>query len=137
MAISKKIRQQVYDKFDGKCAYTGLPLGDKWQVDHVNSQYHHSYYYTGVEDYNEYKKKIHDINNLLPALAIVNHYKRTKNLEQFRLYMEGFHKRLSKLPKKTQVPATEKRIAYMNKIADAFGITVDKPFCGKFYFEII
>lgn len=137
MAISKKIRQQVYDKFGGKCAYTGLPLGDKWQVDHVNSQYQHAYYYTGEEDYNKYKKKVHDIDNLLPALAIVNHYKRTKNLEQFRLYMEGFHKRLAKLPKKTRVPATEKRIAYMNKIADAFGITVDKPFDGKFYFEII
>lgn len=141
MAISKKLRQQVYDKFGGKCAYTGLPLGDKWQVDHVISQYGFGYTLWGKcrdrEEYEKRKTEVHHIDNLLPALAIVNHYKRTKNLEQFRLYMEGFHKRLSKLPKKTRVPATEKRIAYMNKIADAFGITVDKPFDGKFYFEII
>lgn len=133
--MNKNTRLKVYNKFDGKCAYTGKDLGDDWQVDHVNSQYQHAYYYTGEEDYNEYKKKVHDIDNLFPALAIVNHYKRTKNLEQFRLYMKGFHKRISKLPKKTSVPATERRIIYMNKIADAFGITTEKPFDGVFHFE--
>lgn len=135
MKLSKKIRQQVRDKYGGKCAYTGQPLGEDWQVDHVNSQYQHAYYYTGEEDYNEYTKKCHHVDNLLPALRIVNHYKRTKNLEQFRRYLTDFHKRLSKLPKTTRVPATERRIKYMNAVADAFGITVDKPFSGNFWFE--
>lgn len=135
--MKKKTRHEVYNKFNGKCAYTGKELGDDWQVDHVTSQYQHSYLYTGKEDYIEYMKKVHDINNLLPALRIVNHYKRTKNLEQFRRYMTGFHKRLAKLPKTTRVPATQRRIQYMNSIAEVFGITKDKPFNGVFYFETL
>lgn len=137
MKLTKEKRQAVRDKFNGKCAYTGKDLGDDWQVDHVNSQYQHRYGYSGEFDYVEYMKKVHDINNLFPTLRIVNHYKRTKNLYQFRRYMTDFHKRLAKLPKTTRVPATERRIAYMNNIAKAFDITVDKPFSGVFYFERI
>lgn len=77
------------------------------------------------------------IENLLPALRIVNHYKRAQDLEYFREYMTDFHKRLAKLPKKTTVERTKNRMIYMNKVADVFGITVDKPFCGKFYFETL
>jgi hypothetical protein len=133
--MTKEKRLKVYQKYGGLCAYTGKPLSDDWQVDHVTSQFSHTYWYTGEEDYGEYKKKVHDIDNLLPCLRIVNHYKREKSLYSFRMYMTGFHKRLAKLPKTTRVPATERRIKYMNSVAEAFGITVDKPFSGKFYFE--
>ena len=51
--------------------------------------------------------------------------------------MLEFHKRLGKLPKKTSKESTKKRISYMNEIAEVFGITKDKPFSGKFYFETI
>jgi hypothetical protein len=49
--------------------------------------------------------------------------------------MADFHLRLGKLPKKTTRPQTMKRIEYMQKVADAFEITPEKPFEGKFYFE--
>ena len=139
MKLTKQQRQAVRDKFDGKCAYTGKDLGDDWQVDHVVSQFKFGYTLWGKckdrEEYEERKKEVHHINNLFPALKIVNHYKRSLDLEGFRRYMTDFHKRLAKLPKTTRVPATERRIAYMNNIADAFDITVDKPFSGLFYFE--
>lgn len=35
MYISKKDRQIVRSKYGGKCAYTGKPLAEDWQVDHV------------------------------------------------------------------------------------------------------
>lgn len=126
--ISKKIRQQVYDKFGGRCAYTGHILPPDWQVDHI-WPIRLNYFGTNSE--------INNINNLVPCIAIVNHYKRGKDLEMFRRYMLTFHIRLSKLTKRTSLPATERRIKYMNTIADLFGITPDKPFSGKFYFETL
>lgn len=115
-------REKVRLKYGGKCAYTGKDLDDDWQVDHVFPR-------IGGGDNN--------ISNLAPCIAIVNHYKREKTLEQFRTYMLSFHLRLKKLPKKTIVYETEKRIKYMNKVANLFDITHDKPFSGKFYFETL
>lgn len=125
--MNKKTREQVRLKYNGLCAYTGKPLGDDWQVDHMTSVYKHIY--KGIES------DVNNIKNLMPALRIVNHYKRSLDLEGFRDYMSDFHKRLGKLPKKTSVERTANRIIYMNKVADAFDITVDKPFDGLFFFE--
>lgn len=129
MAISKKTREEVYSKFNGLCAYTGKPLDDKWQVDHIRSKYN-CIYHKDVLDMNS-------IDNFFPAISIINHYKRAETVETFREYMKSFHKRLAKLPKTTSLERTKKRIAYMNRIAELFDITVDKPFSGIFYFETL
>lgn len=131
MAISKKTRQQVYDKFSGLCAYTGKPLADDWQVDHVCPKCHYKWHQPSIMG------TCDDIDNLIPALRIINHYKRSFDLEAFRKAMLTFHERLKKLPKKTSVPKTVRRIEYMNEIANHFSITIDKPFSGIFYFETI
>lgn len=169
-------RQQVYDKYNGRCAYTGKPLDDKWQVDHIEpkTRFKHITVYEAhykkidtlqvisVDDYIEmlegsdregrwdihcawkyYPKRtkpapeVDNITNLVPALRIVNHYKRDQNLEEFRAYMLSFHNRLKKLPKKTTVQRTIERKEYLQKIADAFDISIEKPFTGTFYFETI
>lgn len=127
--INEKLRGEVYNKFNGKCAYTGKELGDDWQIDHAYSK-----------RINEITLKFDDINhidNLLPTLKIVNHYKRALDLEMFRKYMLSFHIRLSKLPKYPKVEKSIKHKHYMNNIATAFDIDVNKPFNGKFYFELI
>lgn len=126
-------REKIKLKYGGLCAYTGKPLDDKWQVDHITPLWHFDVYR------NKYPIDM-DINhesNLLPCLRIVNHYKREKNLESFRAYMYTFHERLAKLPKNPRTEKTIKRIAYMMEIANAFHITVDQPFSGVFYFETI
>lgn len=123
-------RKEIYDKYDGKCAYTGKDLGEDWQIDHAIPKCHIIQSCHHIKNHN-------DIENLFPVLKVVNHYKRSMNLEQFRFYMQDFHKRLAKLPKRTQRQQTIKRIEYMNKVADAFDITVEKAFSGKFYFETI
>jgi 5-methylcytosine-specific restriction endonuclease McrA len=33
--MTSKKREQVYKKYGGRCAYTGTPLKDDWQVDHI------------------------------------------------------------------------------------------------------
>jgi hypothetical protein len=35
MYISKKDRELIKGKFNGKCAYSGTDLEDDWQVEHV------------------------------------------------------------------------------------------------------
>lgn len=138
MAINKKLRQQVKNKFNGLCAYTGKPLDDKWQVDHVLPKVLNNWLKSGyVKEGCEPLESIDCIANLLPAIRIVNHYKRSLDLDGFRGYMQTFHIRLDKLPKKTSLESTRKRIAYMNEVANLFDITPSNPFGGKFYFETL
>lgn len=136
-----KKRERIRIKFNGLCAYTGKPLGDDWQVDHVTSKVKHIrrvwHTHNNVENALLDIRKVDSIDNLFPALRIVNHYKRGKDLEGFRRYMADFHKRLSRLPKNTNIERTKKRKEYMYKVAEAFGITPETPFSGKFYFETL
>jgi 5-methylcytosine-specific restriction endonuclease McrA len=127
MAVSKKIRQAIYERYGGLCAYTGKPLGEDWQIDHIHPVCKHRW--DGLADCPD------RIENLAPTIKIINHYKRAMDLEQWRGYMLTFHTRLKKLPKKTIRKLTIKRIAYMNQVADLFGISPTVPFCGTFYFE--
>lgn len=70
MAISKKIRQQVYDKCGGHCAYCGHEIVYKdMQVDHIHPQY------LGGAD---------DLGNLNPSCRMCNRRKGTLTIEKFR-----------------------------------------------------
>lgn len=123
-----KKRDVVFNKYNGKCAYTGKPLPDDWQIDHMIPKCESLQKYHTIDNHN-------DIRNLFPTLKIVNHYKRSFNIDGFRDYMESFHLRLAKLPKNPKVTKSIKHKAYMLEVAEAFGITVEKPFSGTFYFE--
>lgn len=71
LPITKEIRQQVYDKYDGCCAYCGEEFKDikDMQVDHL-----HPVYLGGTND----------IDNLMPSCRMCNFYKSTYTLEKFR-----------------------------------------------------
>ena len=130
IAGGKIDREAVRNKFGGLCAYTGKPLRN-WQIDHVIP------ICSPLWKRRDRMGKENEIDNLLPAIKIVNHYKRGDDLETFRAKMLTFHLRLAKLPKNTTLARTLSRIAYMRRIAELFDITIDKPFSGKFYFETI
>ncbi len=134
-------REKIRLKFNGLCAYSGKPLGDDWQVDHVQSKINHQYktFRSGltISEQLAERNKVNHIDNLFPACRIVNHYKRSLDLEGFRQYMKSFHLRLAKLPKNTNVPRTKSRKEYMMKVAEIFSITPEKPFNGTFYFETL
>ncbi len=132
MYISKKNRELVRNMFDGKCAYTGTELQSDWQIDHVkpvrrNWRLNNSAIFA----------ENHKLENMLPSQRIINHYKHSMDLEQFRNFMKDFHIRISKLPKNPKTEKSIKRKAYMLEVARLFDITPEKAFSGRFYFEML
>ena len=118
--------------FDGKCAYTGTELLPDWQVDHVKAVRRN-----WLVNNSAMFEENHNLENMLPSQRIVNHYKHSMDLEQFRNFMKDFHVRLSKLPKNPKIEKSIKRKAYMLEIARLFDIKTDKAFSGRFYFETL
>lgn len=131
--ISKKNRELVRLKFNGKCAYSGTDLDDDWQIDHVKPL---------RREWWGRKKMLHEenhvIENMLPTQRVINKYKGTLSLEDFRKwYLGGLSERLKTLPKNPRAEKSIRRKKFLLKVAEYFGITEDKPFSGTFYFEQI
>ena len=132
MYISKKDREIIRQKFNGKCAYTGTKLLPDWEVDHVKAV-RRNWFSKGALFENE-----HQLGNMFPCQRIVNNYKGSLDLEDFRTWLlGGLHERLKNLPKNPNTEKSIKRKAYLLEIARLFDITPDKPFSGVFYFEKI
>lgn len=123
--MKKETREKVYNKFGGRCAYSGKEL-DVYQIDHITPKIFFELTGRSGKD---------DIDNLIPCEAILNHYKRGLDLEGWRKYLLTLHLRLAKLPNKTRVHSTEKRKRYLLRVAELMDISVDKPFDGVFFFE--
>lgn len=106
--IPKKIREQVYQKYNGHCTYCGCELEYKdMQVDHVISVY----WYNGSND----------IDNLMPSCRMCNFYKGTCTLEEFREQLESLHERLRK--------------PFIYRLALKYGLISEHKKKIEFYFE--
>ena len=107
-SISKQIRQQVHEKYCGRCAYCGEEIQYKdMQVDHLVSLYQ------GGAD---------EVENMMPACRSCNHYKRASGLEAWRKQLESTTKVLS-------------RDCYTYRNAVRFGQVTETPHKVVFYFE--
>jgi hypothetical protein len=131
MYISKKNREVIKNMFGGKCAYTGTDLLPDWQVDHIEPVVRNWWTNTAMFEKN------HNIENMIPTQRIINHYKHSMGLEQFRDFMKDFHLRIAKLPENPKVEKSIKRKAYMLEVARLFDLTPNKPFSGNFWFETV
>ena len=128
--ISKKRREEIKRKFNGLCAYSGTPLENDWQVEHIKPIRRNWWNNTVMFPDADYD------NNLVPVQRTINHYKGSLDLETFRKwYLGGLHERLAKLPKNPRTEKSKRKIEYLKKVASYFGITPTKPFDGIFYFE--
>jgi len=113
MAISKALRLQVYNKYNGHCAYCGKEIAYKdMQVDHIVPQNAHWFYEKGYVGHSE---------NLNPSCRRCNHYKRANSLDLYRKLLISLHDRV--------------RGQYICKVAEDYGIIKIEPWNGKFYFE--
>ena len=91
----KNVREIVYDKCGGHCAYCGCAISMKqMQVDHIQPHWH-----TLTQeqaDRSKIQKGSHDIDNLNPSCARCNKWKSTYTLEQFRGVVETSLERLER-----------------------------------------
>ena len=112
--IPKEIRQKVYDKYNGHCAYCGCELDYKdMQVDHINSVYVSMIVSGGVDECLE---------NYMPSCRQCNFYKSTFTLEAFR-------ERLTTVLMKN----LQKNFGY--RLALKYGLIEEKVQPIEFYFE--
>ena len=103
----KQIRELVYHKYDGHCAYCGREIAMKdMQVDHIVSRYNN-----GTDD----------LDNLNPSCRMCNFRKQTFTIEQFR-------KEIAR-----QADTTMKTFA--NRMSAAYGLISYTPHEITFYFE--
>lgn len=106
-----KIRTIVFDKYGGRCAYCGVYLVKKWNVDHIKPKV-----FGGTNDFH----------NLNPSCKDCNNYKCHTDLE-------GYRKQLYKM--------VNEKLEYLFKsktkmqVAMNMGIIKHTFWDGKFYFE--
>lgn len=113
MAISKEKRIQVYNKYNGHCAYCGRKIEYKdMQVDHFRPLHAWNVEDCGADDFD----------NLMPACRSCNHYKRAHTLELFREYIFTIPNKL--------------KSNYIYKIGLIYGNVIENEKPIKFYFEI-
>ena len=125
-------RERIYNKFGGLCAYSGTPLEPDWQIEHINPVVRN--WWTNTMMFKDDDKE----SNMVPVQKLINHYKHSISLQEFKIWLlGGLHERLRKLPKCPRTEKSKKHKEYMLKVASYFGITEDKPFTGKFYFETL
>ena len=116
MSKSKTLREKIYNKFNGHCAYCGKAIAySEMQVDHYYPQCKSRFYLR------RFKIDVHAEANLMPTCRGCNHYKRARTPTQFRELMKSLHERLETI--------------YILKVAVNFGMANIKPFDGLFYFE--
>lgn len=112
--MKKKLRIQVWNKYNKHCAYCGKELKYKeMQVDHYIPQ--------RLFDIENLEGDKDDIDNLMPSCRRCNHYKRDSLPENFRESLNTLHERVLK--------------QYICKVAYDYGVIKIEPFDGVFYFE--
>lgn len=115
-SISPKVREEVYNKFGGHCAYCGKKLERKgWQVDHLIPVQRKQF-----GKYSEFE--VEGFSNLFPSCRRCNHYKRAHSLETFRRYIE-------------EIPEKLKKDNYIYKVGLDYGLVEEHPRKITFYFE--
>lgn len=114
--IPKKIRLQVYDKYEGHCAYCGKKITYKeMQLDHLIPRQR--------ERFGKYsEEEIENFDNYMPACRRCNHYKRAHSLETFRTMIEEIPKKLF-------------RDNYIYKVGLDYGLVTANEHKVIFYFE--
>ncbi len=113
----KEIRQLIYNKYGGKCAYCGQDLPNKWHIDHflpvVRNWWENTY--NNPENNN--------IDNYMPSCPSCNILKSSFGIEMFRKGIQGYINSLT-------------QYSTQYKMAKKFGLVQETGIEVKFYFEI-
>ena len=112
--IPKKLRLQVYEKYNGHCAYCGCKLELKdMQVDHI--------YSVAKAKWKKEEIDLNHIDNLMPACRGCNYYKDTCSIDTFRKNLKTLMERVKK--------------HFIYRLAEKYDMVEEKTWDGIFYFE--
>jgi hypothetical protein len=126
MALSKKSREAIFNKYGGRCAYCGCTLAKGWHADHLKP-IRRKMKYCSVQQRDiptgelRYPKR-EVLENYNPACASCNINKHSMSLEEFRNLVGGFLKSLN-------------RDSTQYKIAKRYGFIIEVEQPVVFYFE--
>jgi 5-methylcytosine-specific restriction endonuclease McrA len=114
--MNKEIREVVYNKFGGRCAYCGNHIEYKdMQVDHLVP------IRRGVPDNRLYEERGKDeVSNYMPSCRMCNFYKQENSLEDFRLKIKQM---------------LDYKHTFATRFALRYGILTEHEWDGNFYFE--
>lgn len=117
-AIPKRVRLEVYEKCNHRCAYCGCELEYKdMQVDHIKSIYSNMDYKQTMTE-----EEMYSIENLLPTCRQCNFYKSVFTLEVSRERLQT-----------TMIKNLRKNFGY--RLAVKYGLVEEKMKPITFYFE--
>ncbi len=90
MKLGKVDREQIRLKYDGRCAYCGEPLGERWHADHIEPVERKLEFVGGklVTTGEAWQPERHRLDNINPACAPCNLDKHAMNLEGWRYKLE-------------------------------------------------
>ena len=115
--LNKKLRQEVYDKCNGHCAYCGCEIEYKdMQIDHIVPKYRNNEMWHNGEIGSD------DISNLNPSCRMCNYYKGMSSVVQFRERLKDT------LMRNVQRP-------FDFRLAEKYGMVKFEEWDGKFYYE--
>lgn len=110
MKLNKKQREELKQKFGGRCAYCGCELSDKWHADHLAP------IYRGHDEKIRYEHRGYDeIGNLMPACVSCNLSKSTWSLEMWREELKVKVARLEKYEKNFRLAVAFDQVEITNK----------------------
>lgn len=95
MRLTKSQRTALQQKFGGRCAYCGQPLGDRWHADHIEAverklEFVRDGHRTRLRATGDVHRPERDcIENLNPACAPCNIDKHAMSLEGWRQKLQG------------------------------------------------
>jgi 5-methylcytosine-specific restriction endonuclease McrA len=108
-------RENIKNKFDGRCAYCGCILDKNFHVDHIRP------IFRGVDEKPE-RSGSDTEENMFPSCGRCNRRKSTLTIEEFRSEIEKQPERL-------------KRYSSSFRLAEDFGMIMAKQERVRFYFE--
>lgn len=116
--MTKNKRAAILAKTGGHCAYCGVKLTGRWQVDHVVPRWH-------VDQYRKRYPADFDVNhpdNLMPTCCSCNNYKSGNPLEVFR----------SMIARQVEILRRDRPTF---RLAERYGLVKCEPRDIVFYFE--
>ena len=116
-------RQDVYEKYEGHCAYCGKEIDYKdMEIDHIFPQARNHWIARSNSEHKDIPKHIDDFDNLNPACRVCNRFKGVCGIELFRKELQSQAERAN-------------RYSCNYRMAKKYGLIIEIDKEVKFYFE--